>query len=55
MGAWTFVAVRLFRLLGADYQIRPATRIESGSPASGSAALHALEHADLIDRSFADL
>jgi len=55
MGAWFFVANRLRRVLGDDYELRQATRIESGSPASGSASLHALEQADLIDRAFSEL
>ncbi|MDQ1436949.1 MAG: multifunctional 2-oxoglutarate metabolism enzyme [Acidimicrobiaceae bacterium] len=53
MGPWQFVAGRLQRLLGGDYEIRQVTRIESGSPASGSAALHTLEQTDLLDRTFA--
>ena len=50
MGSWYFVAGRLHKLIGEDYQIGHVTRIESGSPASGSAALHALEQNDLISR-----
>ncbi|HEV7886049.1 MAG TPA: multifunctional oxoglutarate decarboxylase/oxoglutarate dehydrogenase thiamine pyrophosphate-binding subunit/dihydrolipoyllysine-residue succinyltransferase subunit, partial [Acidimicrobiales bacterium] len=53
MGGWYYVAGRLQRLLGGDYEIGGVTRIESGSPASGSAALHALEQADLVDRALA--
>ena len=55
MGPWPFVAGRLRRLLGEDYEILHATRIESGSPASGSAALHSLEQADLLERAFSGL
>ena len=55
MGPWPFVGGRLRRLLGDDYEVMQATRIESGSPASGSAALHALEQADLLERAFAGL
>jgi 2-oxoglutarate dehydrogenase E1 component len=50
MGAWYFVHERLHKLLRDDYELRHATRIESGSPASGSAALHSLEQEDLLDR-----
>jgi multifunctional 2-oxoglutarate metabolism enzyme len=55
MGPWPFVAGRLRRLLGEDYELFQATRIESGSPASGSAALHSLEQADLLERGFSGL
>jgi 2-oxoglutarate dehydrogenase E1 component len=55
MGGWYFVAGRLHKLLENDYEILHVTRIESGSPASGSAALHSLEQSDLLDRVFADL
>jgi 2-oxoglutarate dehydrogenase E1 component len=55
MGGWYFVAGRLHRLLNGDYELLHATRIESGSPASGSGALHALEQTDLIERTFAGL
>jgi len=50
MGSWYFVAGRLHKLVGEDYKIGHVTRIESGSPASGSAALHSLEQNDLIAR-----
>ncbi|HZQ26426.1 MAG TPA: multifunctional oxoglutarate decarboxylase/oxoglutarate dehydrogenase thiamine pyrophosphate-binding subunit/dihydrolipoyllysine-residue succinyltransferase subunit [Acidimicrobiales bacterium] len=50
MGAWYFVHERLHKLLRDDYQLRHVSRIESGSPASGSAALHTLEQDDLLGR-----
>jgi multifunctional 2-oxoglutarate metabolism enzyme len=50
MGAWGFVRGRLEQLLGGDYQLDHVSRTESGSPAAGSAAMHALEQADLMDR-----
>jgi 2-oxoglutarate dehydrogenase E1 component len=50
MGAWYFVHERLHKLLRDDYQLRHVSRIESGSPASGSAALHSLEQEDLLTR-----
>jgi 2-oxoglutarate decarboxylase len=50
MGSWYFVAGRLHRLFAQDYTIGHVTRIESGSPASGSAALHGLEQQDLLTR-----
>jgi 2-oxoglutarate dehydrogenase E1 component len=51
MGAWSFVRGRLEQLLGGDYQLDHVSRVESGSPAAGSATMHALEQADLMDRS----
>jgi multifunctional 2-oxoglutarate metabolism enzyme len=50
MGAWHFVHHRLEDILGADYTLRVASRPESGSPACGSATMHALEQADIVQR-----
>ncbi len=50
MGAWGFVRDRLSRLVGSDYRFERATRVASGSPATGSHAMHELEQADIIDR-----
>ncbi|MCU1461005.1 MAG: multifunctional oxoglutarate decarboxylase/oxoglutarate dehydrogenase thiamine [Acidimicrobiales bacterium] len=50
MGPWAFVQGRLLRLLRDDYPLRPVTRPESGSPASGSATVHGQETADLLER-----
>jgi 2-oxoglutarate dehydrogenase E1 component len=50
MGSWHFVQHRLDALLGADYPLRVVSRVESGSPATGSAAMHQLEQADLLER-----
>jgi 2-oxoglutarate dehydrogenase complex dehydrogenase (E1) component-like enzyme len=55
MGGWTFVSTRLAALLGDDYVLRHIARAPSGSPATGSHALHLLEQADLLERTFADL
>jgi len=51
MGAWNFVHSRLHRLLRDTHSLRHVSRAESASPASGSAALHRLEQADLLARS----
>jgi 2-oxoglutarate dehydrogenase E1 component len=51
MGAWSFVHARLHRLLRDRYRLHHVSRGESASPATGSAALHQLEQADLLDRS----
>ena len=50
MGAWHFVHHRLEALLGPDFNLRVVSRVESGSPAAGFAAMHQLEQADLMDR-----
>jgi 2-oxoglutarate dehydrogenase E1 component len=51
MGAWSFVHGRLHRLIGAKYQLRHVSRAQSGSPATGSSAIHQLEQEDLLARS----
>src|SRR5207302_4228583 len=50
MGAWSFVHGRLHRLLRDDYTLRHVSRVEAGSPATGSAAMHQLESKDLLAR-----
>jgi 2-oxoglutarate dehydrogenase complex dehydrogenase (E1) component-like enzyme len=50
MGAWSFVHARLHAALPARLSLRHVTRSESASPAIGSAALHQLEQADLLQR-----
>jgi 2-oxoglutarate dehydrogenase E1 component len=50
MGAWSFVHSRLHRLLRERYRLVHVSRPESASPATGSAAQHALEQADLLVR-----
>ncbi|MBV8461655.1 MAG: multifunctional oxoglutarate decarboxylase/oxoglutarate dehydrogenase thiamine pyrophosphate-binding subunit/dihydrolipoyllysine-residue succinyltransferase subunit, partial [Acidimicrobiales bacterium] len=50
MGAWNFVHGRLHRLLRDTHRLRHVSRAESASPATGSAALHRLEEADLLSR-----
>jgi 2-oxoglutarate decarboxylase len=52
MGAWTFVHGRLHRLLRDDFSLRHVSRVASGSPATGSGAIHQLEHQDLLARAF---
>jgi multifunctional 2-oxoglutarate metabolism enzyme len=53
MGAWAFVHGRLHRLLRDRYRLSHVSRVESASSATGSAALHQLEQADLLARAFA--
>jgi multifunctional 2-oxoglutarate metabolism enzyme len=50
MGAWPFAHNRLHRLVRDRYTLRHVSRPESASPATGSAALHNLEHEDLMVR-----
>jgi 2-oxoglutarate dehydrogenase E1 component len=50
MGAWAFVHGRLHRLLRNDFSLRHVSRIEAGSPATGSTAMHQLEAKDLLAR-----
>ncbi|HEX3796210.1 MAG TPA: multifunctional oxoglutarate decarboxylase/oxoglutarate dehydrogenase thiamine pyrophosphate-binding subunit/dihydrolipoyllysine-residue succinyltransferase subunit [Acidimicrobiales bacterium] len=50
MGAWSFVHARLHAVLPEHLRLRHVSRNESSSPAIGSAALHQLEQADLLQR-----
>ena len=50
MGAWAFVRDRLAALVGGGYRLSAVTRVASGSPATGSHAMHDLEQADLLGR-----
>ena len=48
MGAWNAVKGHLYGRLDGRYWIRRVSRRESGSPATGSAAVHAHERAELL-------
>ncbi len=50
MGAVNFVRDRLDAMFEADYRISRVSRVASGSPATGSHAMHELEQADLLER-----
>ncbi len=52
MGPWNSVKGRLYERHGKTHQIRRVSRTESGSPATGSAAIHKQEQAELLDRAF---
>jgi len=52
MGPWPFVESRLLDLLPDRVKLGHASRVESGSPASGSALVHAQELEDLLEESF---
>jgi 2-oxoglutarate dehydrogenase E1 component len=55
MGPWNFVKGRLYESHGDDYTIHRVSRAESGSPASGSAAIHAFEQDLILSDAFADI
>jgi 2-oxoglutarate dehydrogenase E1 component len=50
MGPWNAIKGRLYEAHGDTHAIRRISRFESGSPACGSAKVHAQEHQELIDR-----
>jgi len=50
MGAWNFVKGHLYGAYLDSHSVRRVSRRESGSPATGSAAVHAVEQADILDR-----
>ena len=55
MGAWSFAHGRLHRLLGGRYTLEHVSRDPAGSPATGSSAIHLLEHEDLLTRAVGPL
>ena len=55
MGPWHFVEARFWRVKEQGYDLRQVGRIGSGSPATGSKAIHDQELADLMDETFQDL
>ena len=50
MGAWNGVKGRLFEAHSGTHRIRRLSRPESGSPASGSARVHAQEQQELLQQ-----
>ncbi len=50
MGAWSFVQSRLIELAGSTRKVELASRSESGSPATGSHAIHVQEQEQIISR-----
>lgn len=50
MGPWSFCHGQLHALLRQDFKLRHVSRVAAGSPATGSAAMHALELGDLMYR-----
>ncbi len=55
MGAWNSVKGRLYEAHGDSHRIRRVSRTESGSPATGSRAIHIQEQQELLHRAFGDL
>jgi 2-oxoglutarate dehydrogenase E1 component len=53
MGPWRYVFHQTHPVAGNGYTIRLVARVESGSPATGSATIHEQELADLMEESFA--
>ena len=54
MGPWNGVKGRLYEAHGESHTIRRVSRTESGSPATGSGAIHRQEQEELLARAFAD-
>jgi multifunctional 2-oxoglutarate metabolism enzyme len=52
MGPWSFVEARVWRVKDRGYDLRHVSRVESGSPATGSKTIHDQELADLMDETF---
>jgi 2-oxoglutarate dehydrogenase E1 component len=55
MGAWNAVKGRLYESFEPSHQIRRVSRTESGSPATGSNAIHRQEQEELLNRAFGGL
>ncbi|MEM7272886.1 MAG: multifunctional oxoglutarate decarboxylase/oxoglutarate dehydrogenase thiamine pyrophosphate-binding subunit/dihydrolipoyllysine-residue succinyltransferase subunit [Actinomycetota bacterium] len=55
MGAWNAVKGRLYEAHGESHRIRRVSRPESGSPATGSVAIHRQEQDELLQRAFGGL
>ena len=55
MGAWNAVKGRLYDGHGHSHEIRRVSRTESGSPATGSNAIHRQEQEELLGRAFGGL
>ena len=49
MGPWHFIEHLVWRVKEQGYDIRHVARVESGSPATGSATIHDQELADLME------
>src|SRR4051794_13281027 len=54
MGGWNFAKGRLYEALGDEYTIRRVSRFESGSPATGSHAVHVQEQDEIVHTAVID-
>jgi 2-oxoglutarate dehydrogenase E1 component len=54
MGPWGFVKGRLYEHLGDRMKIRRVSRHESGSPATGSKAIHDQEQEALFEQALGE-
>ena len=54
LGAWGFARGRLLQSYADRFRITGTARRESGSPATGSAGIHAQEQRGLLDRAFSE-
>ena len=52
MGPWRFVDAIMWRIKNEGYDWRCVARVESGSPATGSKAIHDQELAELMEQTF---
>jgi 2-oxoglutarate dehydrogenase E1 component len=52
MGAWRFVDAIVWPVKNEGYDWRHVSRVESGSPATGSKSIHDQELADLMEQTF---
>ncbi|MEZ5410901.1 MAG: multifunctional oxoglutarate decarboxylase/oxoglutarate dehydrogenase thiamine pyrophosphate-binding subunit/dihydrolipoyllysine-residue succinyltransferase subunit [Acidimicrobiales bacterium] len=55
MGAWNSMKAHLFDGHGMTHKVRRVSRAESGSPATGSNAIHQQEQEELLSRAFGAL
>jgi 2-oxoglutarate dehydrogenase E1 component len=55
MGPWRFIENRTWRIKDQGYDMRHVARVESGSPATGSKAIHDQELVELLDETFQGL
>ncbi len=55
MGPWQFMFHRAHPIMESGYSLRVVARVESGSPATGSAKIHEQEQQQLLDHTFKGL
>ena len=55
MGPWNGIKGRLFESHESTHEIRRVSRSDAGSPATGKAAIHAQEQAEILNAAFAEL